>query len=102
MLIEAKPLRYTPAGIPVIDVVVRHESEQAQFIGDTGTNRNVQLQMNAQAFGPLALRLSRTALGSPLQMRGFLVGSMSKGKQTGKQTMLHLQDCDWRDVPTIS
>ena len=43
---ELSALRYTPAGIPVIEFKLDHESEQ----DEAGTKRQVKAQISAVAF----------------------------------------------------
>ncbi|MBP8190466.1 MAG: primosomal replication protein N, partial [Aquabacterium sp.] len=58
-ILERKALRYTPAGLPALDLVLKHESEvvEAQW------TRKVQLEVKAVAIGPIAQALSRQASG---------------------------------------
>jgi primosomal replication protein N len=66
---EASPLRYTPAGIPAIDLRLEHQSGQTEM----GQVRQVALAIKAVAFGEQAHTLSRKDLGSLWQFTGFLV-----------------------------
>jgi primosomal replication protein N len=79
---EAKPLRYTPAGLPALDIVLEHESEQEQ----ASQRRQVALALKAVAFGAEAERLAAQAVGSPVQCTGFLAPGRS-----GKHAVLHIQ-----------
>jgi len=49
-IIEKGELRYTPAGIPVIDLKLAHSSAQME----AGTKRQVELQIDAIAMKELA------------------------------------------------
>lgn len=80
---EAQPLRYTPAGIPALDLRLDHESQQRE----TGAERQVKASVKAVAFGALAERLSRQALGSLWTFRGFLASGRG-----GKGLVFHIQD----------
>ncbi|AVO48309.1 primosomal replication protein N [Melaminivora suipulveris] len=82
-LAEAQALRYTPAGLPAIDVVLTHESVQAQ----AGSQRQVKLSAKAVAFGTLAERLARQAIGSQWRFRGFIAAG-----RNGKGLVFHIQD----------
>lgn len=66
---EASALRYTPAGIPAIDLRLEHQSEQTEM----GQARQVGLAIRAVAFGQQALTLSQQDLGCMMQFTGFLV-----------------------------
>jgi primosomal replication protein N len=57
---EAKPLRYTPAGIPASNFVLEHESE----IVEGGVTRQVKLTLRAVAFGSLAEQTGQIPLGT--------------------------------------
>ena len=80
---EAQPLRYTPAGLPVLDLRLEHGSRQM----DAGQARDVKLAIKAMAFGTLAERLARQNLGSCFRFQGFLAMS-----RNGKSVVLHIQD----------
>ena len=80
---EVQPLRYTPAGLPVLDIRLEHESLQRE----AGANRQVKASVKALAFGALAERLARQALGSVWRFQGFL--ATGRG---GKGLVFHIQD----------
>ena len=67
-LAERGPLRYTPAGLPALDVQLTHESEVSQ----DGHPRKVTLQIRAVAIGSMVGPLGGLALGSQAQFGGFL------------------------------
>lgn len=79
---ELSPLRYTPAGIPALNVVLEHESE----ILEAGMNRKVKLTVRAVAFGMLAEQTVKLALGNPFRFTGFLVNA-----RTSKGVVFHIQ-----------
>jgi primosomal replication protein N len=79
---EAKPLRYTPAGIPAIDLRLEHESEARE----AGQARRVLVELRAVAFGTDAETLSRQAIGAGFRFTGFLAAARG-----GKGTILHIQ-----------
>lgn len=80
---ESKPLRYTPAGLPALDVWLAHESS----IEESGAPRQVNAALRAVAFGAVAERLSTQATGSEWLFQGFLVNW-----RRSKQVALHIQD----------
>jgi len=80
---EAQPLRYTPAGLPALDLKLEHGSQQQE----AGAQREVKAVVKAIAFGALAERLARQALGSLWIFRGFLATS-----RNGKGLVFHIQD----------
>ncbi len=79
---EAKPLRYTPAGVPALDLRLEHESEALE----AGQQRQVKVEIRAVAFGTNAETLSRQAIGSALRFTGFLAAL-----RHGKHPVLHIQ-----------
>lgn len=89
-VIAIERLRYTPAGIPALDLLLEH-SAQIQ----TTPKRQVQLQIKALAFGDLAERLAQLPLGTLAICEGFLIS------QTKRKTLcLHLQSFDTQGVKT--
>jgi primosomal replication protein N len=54
-LAQRGDLRYTPAGIPALDCVLKHASVQAE----AGGNRKVDCELAAVAFGDPATALAR-------------------------------------------
>ena len=67
-LIQRDPLRFTPAGIPVLRFRVQHDSSQRE----AGGERRVELELAAVAMAQQALRLERIDLGRALSVSGFL------------------------------
>ncbi len=82
-LIECQPLRYTPAGIPVLDLVLDHQSE----VTEAGGIRKVSFTVPAIALGDLALMLADLPLGTSLRIEGFLA-PVRKGS---RRLRIHLQ-----------
>jgi primosomal replication protein N len=80
---ELGALRFTPSGLPAIDLKLEHES----MISDAGQPRQVKAALKAVAFGSVAERLARQALGSLWRFQGFLA---TPGN--GKHPVLHIQD----------
>jgi len=82
-------LRYTPAGIPVLEFSVRHASTQAE----AGQSRRVELEMPAIAFGTLAQRLAQSGEPNPpIMARGFL----AKRSLRSTQVVLHARDIEFQ------
>ena len=79
---EASALRHTPAGIPAIDLLLEHESEQAE----AGAQRKVEMAMKAVAFGAVAEALAAQKMGSQWRFNGFLAAARG-----GKHPVLHIQ-----------
>ena len=84
VLAAMESLRYTPAGIPVVDVMLAHRSVQREG----GHARQVQFEVAARFAAAVAERLVRTPLGSLLQVRGFL----APRRQGSKTLLLHVTE----------
>ncbi len=80
---EQAALRYTPAGLPALDLILEHASD----VQEAGQMRKVQLKLRALAIGSLAERLVRQAVGSVWTFKGFLATP-----RQGKSVVLHIQE----------
>ena len=80
---ELGALRFTPAGLPALDLRLEHEST----VDEAGKPRQVKAALKAVAFGAVAERLARQVMGSLWHFQGFLATS-----GTAKQPVLHIQD----------
>jgi len=81
--VEASALRYTPAGLPAIDVILEHESE----IQEAGQKRQVKATVKTVALGSLAEQIAHLPLGSLWQFSGFLASP-----RNSKNVIFHIQD----------
>ena len=79
---EASALRYTPAGLPALDLRLEHESE----VTEAGQVRQVKVAIKAVAFGSVAETLRQQAIGSSWCFTGFLATP-----RNGKYAVLHIQ-----------
>jgi primosomal replication protein N len=82
LIAEANPLRYTPAGLPALDLRLEHESE----VLEAGQRRQVKAAVKAVAIGSVAETLVRQPIGSPMTFTGFLANP-----RNGKHPVLHIQ-----------
>ena len=80
---EQAALRYTPAGLPALDLILEHASE----VQEVGQIRKVQLKLRALAFGFQAETLVKQAVGSVWTFKGFLATP-----RQGKSVVLHIQE----------
>ena len=80
---ELNALRYNPAGLPILDLWLVHESKAQE----AGSDRVVQLRMKAVAFGAIAQTLARQDLKVMFHFRGFLNTS-----RNGKGVVFHIQE----------
>ncbi|HNU64377.1 MAG TPA: primosomal replication protein N [Thiobacillaceae bacterium] len=76
-LLDHTGLRRTPAGIAMLRVRVAHQGEQAE----AGRLRQVRLETELVAFGPVAETLAAQAPGSELRFTGFLDRRGTQGNQ---------------------
>jgi primosomal replication protein N len=74
-LVERGVLRYTPAGLPALDLSLKHESEVTQ----NGQSRKVWFEIKAKGIGEITQRLNRLEMGSQHGFAGFL-GSQRNGR----------------------
>ena len=80
-MVGLEPIRYTPAGIPLLSFVINHVSESIE----AGLKRKVECEINAVAMGDLAK--SNIQLGVNINVVGFLAKRSAKSTQLD----LHLQ-----------
>ncbi len=74
-LVERAAMRYTPAGLPALDVGLKHESE----LSENGLPRKVSMEMRAVAVGEVTRPLVAMALGDAALFAGF-VTSVRNGR----------------------
>lgn len=89
MLTGLKSLRHTPAGVPVVEFRLRHESERLE----AGARRKVNAEIDAVAFEAQARLLAARALGSALKAEGFLC---AKSRQS-KKPVLHVTNIEFME-----
>lgn len=80
---EVEPLRYTPAGLPALNLVLEHESQMQE----AGSSRQVKLAIKAIAFGTTAESLAKQAIGTGWQFKGFVANA-----RQGKSVVFHIQE----------
>ena len=74
-LVERGALRYTPAGLPALDLSLKHESEVTQ----DGKPRKVWFEIRARVIGEITQRVETLEMGSTHGFAGFL-GSQRNGR----------------------
>ncbi len=70
-------LRYTPAGVPVAELSLRHEGA----VSEAGIERQLGFEFPAIAVGPVAIALDREPLGKTLEIAGFIA---PKSRRSGR------------------
>ena len=84
-LVERGVVRYTPAGLPALDLSLKHESEVTQ----DGKPRKVSMEIRARAVGQITRRVSGIEIGSTHGFAGFL-GS----QRNGRGVVFHVTELD--------
>lgn len=82
-IVELAAPRYTPAGLPALDLRLEHES----LLQEAGQDRQVKASVKAVAFGAQAERLARQAIGSSWRFQGFVATP-----RNGKTLVFHIQE----------
>jgi len=83
---EVKPLRYTPAGLPVVELLLQYAGE----VLEAGQARQVNFSLTALALGELAHFLADTPLGAGLKLQGFLAAA----RKGSSKLILHIQHAE--------
>ncbi|MES3013131.1 MAG: primosomal replication protein N [Pseudomonadota bacterium] len=90
-VVQRGQMRYTPAGLPALDLSLKHESE----VTEAGHPRKVSLEMRAVGIGAVAERIGRLAVGDTAGFAGFLGPT-----RNGKGVLLHITEFDDATTPT--
>jgi primosomal replication protein N len=80
---ERKAIRYTPAGLPALDLLLEHEST----VTEAGHPRKVRIELKAVVIGELAHELAAVELGSTHEVAGFLAA-----QRNGRGVVLHVTE----------
>ena len=80
-------LRYTPAGIPIVELKLEHESPQSE----ANKTRTVMCEVAAVAAGQVAQRMVQVPLGARIRVAGFLA---HRGKSK-VQLVLHINEFEF-------
>ena len=84
---EVLPLRRTPAGVPIANCVLAHESKQVE----AGLSRDVSVEVQAVALGDLAVVLAAAVPGCALRATGFLAAKSLRSRTP----VLHLNTIEF-------
>jgi primosomal replication protein N len=82
-LVQRSALRYTPAGVPALDLELTHESQMSE----DGQTRKVALQMRAVAIGTITAALQALTLGAAADFAGFVAAA-----RNGRGLLFHVTD----------
>ena len=80
-LTTVEPLRYTPAGIPLLGFKLMHRSRQVE----AGLKRQVECEMGGVAMAEVAVSMSRLKPGQAAIVKGFL----NRKNRMSAQLILH-------------
>lgn len=83
-IIKLSVLRYTPAGVAVIELEVSHASHQME----AGISRQVVCEIFAVALGQIAIIISDIKIGSMVKLTGFL----AKKSRISQLLVLHIDN----------
>jgi len=86
---ELQALRHTPAGVPVVEFRLRHESERAE----AGAQRKVNAEIDAVAFEAQARLLAAGPLGRLLKAEGFLCAK----NRRSRKPVLHVTNIEFME-----
>jgi primosomal replication protein N len=81
VLVERQALRYTPAGLPALNLGLKHEST----LSEDGQPRKVSMEMRAVAIGAITQPLGSMALGAEALFGGFLASA-----RNGRGLLFHI------------
>ena len=80
-LVERGAMRYTPAGLPALDLSLKHESE----LSEDDQPRKVSMEIKAIGIGSITQALSSMVLGSAATFAGFLATA-----RNGRGLLFHI------------
>jgi len=83
-LTAIEPLRYTPAGIPLLSFKLKHQSRQME----AGLRRQVECEMGGVAMAEVAVEMSRLKPGQSIKVNGFL----NRKNRMSTQLILHVTE----------
>lgn len=81
-LVERSVVRYSPAGVPVLECLLGHRSTQLE----AEVEREVEFEIKALALGAIVSELENVGPGAELAVHGFLAPTR-KGSRT---LLLHI------------
>jgi primosomal replication protein N len=83
-LVQRQALRYTPAGVAVIEAEFSHEGD----VIEAGVERHVRVDVDTVAVGALAQRLEALALGASAKLTGFI----AHRSRRSRKLRIHITD----------
>lgn len=86
-ILEIAQLRYTPAGVPVMNLRIGHKSEQFE----AGHPRQVEVEIAAVALGQSASLINGAKPGDKARFSGFLAARSVRSRQP----VLHVTEIEF-------
>ena len=83
-IIKLAELRYTPAGVAIVEFNIRHQSNQL----NAGIPRQVTCDISAIAFDQIAMMIIKFEIGHRVKLTGFL----TKKSKMSQQLVLHVNN----------
>jgi len=83
-ILERDVLRFTPAGIPLVEAKLLHSSEQMQ----AGMPRLIEFEVAAIAAGEISGKFNQAELGGLFEFTGFL----ARKSRNSKSFVFHVTD----------
>ncbi len=88
-LVQRSALRYTPAGLPALDLSLKHEST----LSEDGQPRKVSMEMRAVAIGAVTQPLMALGLGQGGTFAGFITST-----RNGRGLLFHVTSVEAGEV----
>ena len=85
-VIEVAELRYTPAGIPLLTLTIKHASQQIE----AGMKRQIECEVSAVAMAEMADKAKGLKLGNVVRIEGFL----AKKSLNSRYLVLHTNELE--------
>jgi primosomal replication protein N len=89
-LVQRQAMRYTPAGLPALDLSLAHSSA----VSEDGQPRQVSFEMRAVAIGAVTRSLQPLPLGSMGRFGGFLTS-----QRNGRGLLFHITEVEVDPAP---
>ena len=86
-VVREDALRYTPAGLPVLQVWLNHQARQLQG----GLERDVGFEIQAVLIGELALQYAGKLTGQTVLISGFI----AQRSLRNQRLVLHIESIEW-------
>jgi primosomal replication protein N len=84
LITEREVIRYTPAGLPIVNALLQHSSQQIE----AGIARQTEFEIAAVAAGEISGRFSGAPLGGAYEFSGFL----ARKSRNSKSLVFHIID----------